>query len=48
MNFGIVVEHDRDGGAYEELIKKIREDVENVVPYLCNDVGTLKRTSSRA
>jgi hypothetical protein len=43
MNFGIVVEDDRDGAAYQELIKKIRQDVEHVVPFPCHGVSTLKK-----
>jgi hypothetical protein len=32
MNFGIVVEDVRDGEAYSELIRRIRDDVEQVLP----------------
>jgi hypothetical protein len=43
MNFGIVVEDDRDAKAYEELIRKIRRDVEEVLSIPCRGVGTLKK-----
>jgi hypothetical protein len=43
MNVGIVVENERDYVVYDELIRKIRPDVESVVSYPCNDVSTLKR-----
>jgi hypothetical protein len=43
MNFGIVVEDNRDAEAYEQLIRKIRGDVENVVSFPCHGVATLKK-----
>jgi uncharacterized protein DUF4276 len=40
MNFGIVVEGDQDSAAYPELIRKIRNDIENVLAEPCgNDAG---------
>lgn len=47
MNFGIVVEDDRDAKVYSELIRKIR-DVEAIVPYLCHGDSTLKRQFLKA
>jgi hypothetical protein len=44
MNMGIVVESDRDGAAYPELIRKIRDDVEIVLARPCgNDVRLMER-----
>src|SRR5215472_9286236 len=43
MNFGIVVEDIRDGEAYTELIRRIRDDIENVVSYPCHGNSTLKK-----
>lgn len=43
MNVGIVVESDRDGQAYSELIRKIRNDVETVSCKPCNGAPTLKK-----
>jgi hypothetical protein len=34
MNIGIVLEGERDGAAYPELIRKIRDDVEIVLAEL--------------
>jgi hypothetical protein len=45
MNVGIVVEDIRDGEAYRELIKKIREDVDQVLDYPCHGVDTLRKIS---
>jgi len=42
MNIGIVVEDDRDGEAYSALIKKIRDDISEVVLFPCGGSGTLK------
>ncbi len=41
MNFGIVVEDLRDGEAYSELIRKIRDDVEQVLPEPCGGASEL-------
>jgi len=43
MNFGIVVEGVRDAEAYSEVIRKIRNDVEAIVPYPCHGNSTLKK-----
>src|SRR5260370_15210062 len=43
MNFGIVVEDLRDVEAYSELIRKIRNDIETIVPYPCHGNSTLKK-----
>ena len=44
MNMGIVVEGERDGAAYPELIRKIRDDVEIVLAEPCgNDVRLMER-----
>jgi hypothetical protein len=43
MNFGIVVEDIRDAEAYSQLILKIRNDIETVVPYPCHGNSTLKK-----
>lgn len=42
MNFGIVVEGDHDSAVYPLLVRKIRDDVENVHPIVCGGVATLK------
>lgn len=44
MNIGIVVEGDRDGAAYPEIIRKIRPDIQNVRAVVCGDLPRLKRT----
>ena len=44
MNIGIVVEDERDGAAYSELIRKIRDDVEVILPIPCHGIGTLKKS----
>src|SRR5260370_21530132 len=41
MNVGIVVEDNRDGLAYSELIRKIRDDIENTLAFPCHGVSTL-------
>ena len=43
MNFGIVVEDLRDAEAYSQLIRKIRDDIEDIVPYPCHGNSTLKK-----
>jgi hypothetical protein len=43
MNFGIVVEDLRDPEAYEQLIRKIRIDIDSVVPYPWRGSSTLKK-----
>lgn len=43
MNFGLVVESERDGVAYPELIRKIRDDVENVLAIPCHGVSEVKK-----
>lgn len=43
MNLGIVVEDERDAIAYSQLIRKIRNDVETIVPYPCHGNSTLKK-----
>jgi hypothetical protein len=43
MNIGIVVEGERDGAAYPELIRKIRNDVQTVLVEPCgNDVKLMR------
>jgi hypothetical protein len=44
VNLGIVVESDRDGGVYSELIKHIRPEIVNVYARACGDVVNLKRS----
>lgn len=36
MNLGLVVEDTRDGNAYEELIRKIRDDIQNITHIPCH------------
>jgi hypothetical protein len=43
MNIGIVVEGDSDAEAYPQLIRKIRDDIEEILPISCCGVSTLKR-----
>ena len=44
MNIGIVVEGERDGAAYPELIRKIRNDVDTILSEACgNDVRLMKQ-----
>jgi hypothetical protein len=44
MNIGIIVEGDRDGAAYPELIRKIRDDVEVVLAEPCgNDIKLMEK-----
>ena len=43
MNIGIVVEDERDAVAYSELIRRIRDDVEEVCCVPCRGSGTLKK-----
>lgn len=44
MNIGIVVEGERDGAAYPELIRKIRNDVDTILAEPCgNDVRLMKQ-----
>ena len=45
MNIGIVVEGDRDAAAYPELIRKIRNDIENVLAESCGNDARLKSKS---
>ena len=43
MNIGIVVEGERDGAAYAELIRKVRDDIEKIRPIICGGVVELKK-----
>lgn len=43
MNLGIVVEDVRDAEAYSELIRKIRDDIQEIVSYPCHGNSTLKK-----
>lgn len=43
MNFGIVVEDLRDAEAYSELIRKIHNDVQEIVSHPCHGNSTLKK-----
>jgi hypothetical protein len=44
MNIGIVVEGERDGAAYPELIRKIRNDTDTILAEPCgNDVRLMKQ-----
>lgn len=42
MNLGLVVEDIRDGNAYEELIRKVRADIQNVSHMPCHGPVTTK------
>jgi hypothetical protein len=41
--FGIVVEGQRDAAVYPAIIRRIRHDVERVVPRPCGGVAALRR-----
>jgi hypothetical protein len=43
VNIGIVVEGDTDAEAYPQLIRKIRPDIEEILPISCRGASTLKR-----